>query len=194
MIGTMLKYAYSGDRVIMDLGRDMGWCELNHRILKDSIYDVNVDEVSTDVMEARRYLGKVAGHSISIVDSHGKDPIVDEVRNGLRKIDTSYKNVSSVKEEKLNTHQFLHEFTRLFIDMDQLLSYFSDAAFEAYKASLKSETNIGYGLIKKEYDSKLFKTKYSENLIATKGIMPEITKPPAGKAVTETEATGGETT
>lgn len=189
MIGTMLKYAYSGDRVIVDLGRDLGYCELNHRILKDSIYDVNVDEVSTDVMEARRYLGKVAGHSIAIVSSHGKDSIVDEVRNGLQKIDKSYKGISSVIEEELNAHQFLHEFTRLFIDMDQLLSYFSDAAFDAYKASLKSETNIGYGLIKKEYDPELFKTKYAENLIATKGIMPEITKPLADKAVTETEAT-----
>jgi len=181
MIGTMLMYAYSGDRVIVDLGRDMGYCELNHRILKDAISDVNVDEVFTDVMEARRYLGKVAGHSISIVGSHGKDSIVDEVRNGLKSIDKSYKGISSVKTEKLNAHQFLHEFTRLFIDMDQLLSYFSDAAFDAYKASLKSETNIGYGLIKKEYDPELFKTKYSENLIATKGIMPEITKPPTGK-------------
>jgi len=183
MIGLILMDVdvYPNDVVIADLGRDMGYCELYLPILEDAIFNQNVIEVHRNVISVRRYLGKVAGRSISIVGSHGKDSIVDEVRNGLQRIDKSYKGISSVKGKELNTHQFLHEFTRLFIDMDQLLSYFLDSAYEAYEASFKSEEDLGYGLTKKEYDPEVFKKEYAKNLIATKGIMTEITKPPAGK-------------
>jgi len=195
MIGLILMDVdvYPNDVVIADLGRDMGYCELYLPILENAIFNQNVVEVHRNVISARGYLSKVAGRSISIVGSHSKDSIVDDVRGGLKKIDISYKGCTkSIQTEKLNVHAFLHEFTCLFIDMDRLLSYFSDAAYEAYEASFKSEKKLGYGLVKKEYDPEVFKKEYAKNLIATKGIMPEITKPPAVK--TETEATEGETT
>jgi len=182
MIGLILmdQDVYPDDVVIADLGRDMGYCELYLPLLEDAIFDQNVVEVHRNVISVRRYLGKVAGRSISIVNSYGKDSITDEVRNGLKNIDKSYKEALSAKGEKMDINRFLHEFTCLFINMDQLLSYFLDSAYEA---SLKSEKKLDYGLVEKEYDPEVFKTKYAENLIATKGIMPEITKPPAGKGV-----------
>ncbi len=188
MIGLILMDVdvYPNDIVIADLGRDMGYCELYLPVLEDAIFNQNVVEVHRNIISVRRYLGKVAGRSISLVGSHSKDSIVDEVRNGLQSIDKSYKDVLSVKGKELKTPQFLHEFTCLFINMDQLLSFFLDSAYEAYEASFKSEEDLGYGLTKKEYDPEVFKKEYAKNLIATKGIMPEITKPPA--KVTETEA------
>jgi len=195
MIGLILMDVdvYPNDVVIADLGRDMGYCELYLPALEGAIFNQNVTEVHRNIINMRRYLGKVAGRSISIVGSYSKDSIVDDVRGGLKKIDISYKDCTkSIQTEKLNVHAFLHEFTCLFIDMDRLLSYFLDSAYAAYEASLKSEEDLGYGLTKKEYDPEVFKKEYAKNLIATKGIMPEITKPPVGK--TEIEATEGETT
>jgi len=194
MIGLILMDVdvYPNDVVIADLGGDMGYCELYLPALEGAIFNQNVTEVHRNIISARRYLGKVARRSIDIVGSHSKGSIVNEVRSGLKKIDISYKDCTSIKTEKLNVPLFLHEFTSLFIDMDRLLSYFLDSAYEAYEASFKSEEDLGYGLTKKEYDPEVFKKEYAKNLIATKGIMPEITKLPVGK--TETEATEGETT